>query len=151
MAHRPWKVFNEDESGIGSNLANIETDMLPKAYGANRQETINNLSRNFGAMPDSVKRQSIETIADYQGRPDDLVTIYRQSPKDLNYGDWVALNEDYANAHIGNSPQNKLWKKQVPAKEVFFAGDDLNEWGYFPKQVEFDPEITSALAKILGL
>ena len=75
-----------------------------------------------------------------RNRPDAITVIYRAVPqklgiKEINPGDWVTIDRDYAKDHGRsrfNGKYNILWKK-VPAKHVRNAGNDLNEWGYFPE------------------
>lgn len=147
--HTPgW--FDDDGNVIPSTLDNIEGngDILPKIYGDNREATLRGLL-SLGNSGDEA-RKSASVIANYRGKPNELATIYRQSPKDINYGGWVGLTDSYANLHEGNSEMNKLWSKQVPANEVFFAGDDINEWYYMPKEVKLDAELGKALDNAMG-
>lgn len=150
MSHRPDFINDETGSRFPTTLDNIEGngDILPKVYGDSREDTIRGLLRLGGSGDEHLK--SANVIADYRGKPNEMVTIYRQSPKDFNYGDWVALNDSYVDMHIGNSPDNKLWSKQVPANEVYFAGDDINEWGWFPKEVELDDAIGNEINKAIS-
>ena len=62
----------------------------------------------------------------------EMVKIYRQAPKDMNYGDWVGLTKEYADNHILGIALITSSGREVPASEVMFAGDDINEWGYYP-------------------
>lgn len=142
--HTPgW--YDDEGYPIKSTLDNIEGngDILPKIYGDSREATLRGLLSLGNRGDEAMKSASV--IANYRGKPNELATIYRQAPKDINYGDWVGLTDSYANLHEGNSELNKLWSKQVPADEVYFAGDDINEWYYLPKQVQLDDEIANEL------
>lgn len=142
--HTPgW--FDDDGYIIPSTLDNIEGngDILPKIYGNDREATLRGLL-SLGNSGEEA-RKSASVIANYRGKPNELATIYRQAPKDINYGDWVGLTDSYANLHEGNSEANKLWSKQVPASDVYFAGDDINEWYYMPKEVQLDDELANEL------
>ena len=143
MAHRPNLYLGD--SGVKFPLSNMEADpdFLPKIYGDTQQGTVNNLLR-LGNTGEEARR-SANIIAQYHNQPDKMVKVYRQAPKDMNYGDWVGLTPEYANFHEGNSPENRLWEREVPASEVMFAGDDINEWGYYPKEVQLDDELGQAL------
>lgn len=151
MSHRPGYINDEIGDMEYAPLNNIEGSgtIFPKAYGADRNETINNLVRGYGGSS-AEHRRAAEIIADAQGQPEKMVTIYRQSPKDFNYGDWVALTPEYANLHEGNSELNKLFKKEVPASEVVFAGDDINEWGWFPREVQLDDALGAEVDKAIA-
>lgn len=147
--HTPgW--YDDDGNVIASTLDNIEGngDILPKIYGDNREATLRGLL-SLGNRGDEAMK-SAGVIANYRGKPDAMATIYRQAPKDINYGDWVGLTDSYANLHEGNSELNKLWSKEVPANEVYFAGDDINEWYYLPKEVQLDDDIAKALDKAMS-
>lgn len=65
------------------------------------------------------------------------VTIYRASTGDsINKGDWITLSKSYAEHHNYSwlDGKGKILSKQVKAKDIQFAGDDLAEWGYFPEK-----------------
>lgn len=55
--------------------------------------------------------------------------------KSINHGDWVSIDRRYAVEHGEGRFNGKytILSKQVPAKHVRNAGNDLNEWGYFPE------------------
>jgi hypothetical protein len=64
-----------------------------------------------------------------------MVTIYRGVPKKfkdqgIRPGDWVALSKRYAKEHGGVG--SIVIKEKVPAKHVYWAGTDENEWWYTP-------------------
>ena len=65
----------------------------------------------------------------YYGGP--KVTIYRSVPKgvtEIRPGDWVTLDVNYAKQHGRGS----VVSRTVPAKDVMWAGTDMNEWFYVP-------------------
>lgn len=148
MGHRPNLYIGDSETKFP--LSNMEADpsYFPKIYGENREETLRNLLSLGGTGPEHQRSASI--IANYHNQPDKMVKIYRQAPKDMNYGDWVGLTKEYADYHIGNHPDNQLWEREVPAGEVMFAGDDINEWGYYPKEVQLDDELGTAIDNALA-
>lgn len=143
MGHRPNLYVGDSETKFPLSNMEADPDYLPKIYGDNEASTVRNLLMLGNTGPDA--QQSARIIAKYQNQPDKMVKIYRQAPKDMNYGDWVGLTKEYADNHIGNSPNNQLWEREVPASEVMFAGDDINEWGYYPKEVQLDDEIANEL------
>lgn len=80
-------------------------------------------------------RQSISAIQKLRGKPEAMVTIYRASPKnELNGGDWVSLSRDYAKGE-SLSEGVKVYSFRVKASDVKWAGDSLNEFGYFGKPI----------------
>lgn len=91
-------------------------------------------------------QQSYEAIQAARGNPNAEVTIYRGVPdKDdittINPGDFVTLSPKYAELHAssGYGPSGedagKVISQRVKVKDVYFAGDDVNEFGYFPTDV----------------
>lgn len=143
MGHRPNLYVGDSETKFPLSNMEADPDYLPKIYGDNEASTVRNLLMLGNTGPDA--QRSAKIIAQYQNQPDKMVKIFRQAPKDMNYGDWVGLTKEYADNHIGNSPNNQLWEREVPASEVMFAGDDINEWGYYPKEVQLDDEIANEL------
>lgn len=84
-----------------------------------------------------IGRADVKLAQTYRGKPDHPVNIYRAVPKgvkDINPGDWVAINRDYAKWHGESNLGNKftILKKTVPAKHIINPGDSPSEWGYFP-------------------
>ena len=86
-------------------------------------------------------KQSYDAIKKAKGNPDAEVTIYRAVPNQeninkINEGDWVTLSKKYAELHSRNSndpdEDGKVLTKKVKVKDLYFAGDDVNEFGYFP-------------------
>jgi hypothetical protein len=91
-------------------------------------------------------QQSYQAIQAVRGNPDAEVTIYRGVPDSddittINPGDFVTLSPKYAELHAasGYGPRGdeagKVISQKVKVKDVYFAGDDVNEFGYFPTDV----------------
>lgn len=77
--------------------------------------------------------ESFNVLSRIRGNPEAEVTIYRASPKnELNKGDWITLSKSYAKGEslTENTPVNSF---KVKAKDIQFAGDDINEFGYYPQ------------------
>lgn len=88
-------------------------------------------------------QQSYRAIQAVRGNPDAEVTIYRGVPDSddittINPGDFVTLSPKYAELHAasGYGPRGedagKVISQRVKVRDVYFAGDDVNEFGYFP-------------------
>jgi hypothetical protein len=63
------------------------------------------------------------------------ITIYRAVPEgvtDIRPGDWVALSKSYAARHVREGSGHVLTKR-VPAIDVAWAGTDMNEYYYAPR------------------
>ena len=71
------------------------------------------------------------------------VTIYRAVPNEdnitkINEGDFVTLSKKYAELHgasgygsMGNDA-GKILEMKVKVKDLYWDGNDVNEFGYFP-------------------
>jgi hypothetical protein len=90
-------------------------------------------------------QQSYRAIMKAKGNPDAEVTIYRAVPNEdsitsINEGDFVTLSPKYAEIHgsEGYGPNGndagKVISQKVKVKDIYFAGDDVNEFGYYPSQ-----------------
>ena len=125
MSHRPRedgpRAFNltEAKDEYGDNM--IPMDMYDNWYGARQNNPWD--------------AESIAALQRVRDLPDELIDIYRASPKnELNPGDWVTLSQAYANQHA-SSNASKAFKYSVPARDLRWAMDDINEFGYFPDQM----------------
>ena len=73
-----------------------------------------------------------------RNRPEADVKIYRAVPnkdeiKDINPGDWVTTNLEYAKDHgEARFDNHKILTKNVKAKELFTDGNSFHEFGYHP-------------------
>ena len=100
-----------------------------------------------GDAQDRAAKESIRALKAIRGKPTAMVTVYRAAPagSKLNPGDWVSLSKTYATRH-GISPDDDSSKDlpvlsmKVRASDVRWAGDDLNEFGYFPGDGLMDVE-----------
>src|ERR1035437_2321977 len=86
-------------------------------------------------------RQSARAVRDAMNKVKNgekaTVTIYRAVPKSLKEGsvrngDWVSLSENYATEHAKHvlDGSYKIISKEVPISDVWWDGNDINEWGY---------------------
>jgi hypothetical protein len=87
-------------------------------------------------------QESYEVISSVFENPDAEVMIYRAVPKninDINSGDWITLSPKYAELHAasGYGPRGdeagKVISQKVKVKDIYWGGDDVNEFGYFPE------------------
>lgn len=92
--------------------------------------------RWYGSRGTPEDLESISVLKKVKGNPEAEVTIFRASPKDeWNYGDWITLSKKYAQTHAeGNNL--KVFSKIVKAKDIRWAMDDINEFGYFPESTK---------------
>ena len=133
MSHR---APSYDEDGTDKSLIDVANnkdnirDSLEEQFRMNRDQ---NREESVAAI-----RQALQEIE--QGK-NPTVTIYRAVPKSLKEGsvrngDWVTLSEAYAKQH-GRHALNgdyRIMKENVPAANLYWDGNDINEWGYDDKR-----------------
>ena len=130
MAHRPSKGATLDD--ITSSVENENDDYspaMPKDFYEHPEY--------YGNMNDVSYKESFEAIKKARGNKDGTVTIYRATTGEtINDGDWITLSKSYAEHHNNTwlGDKGKVIKMEVPIKDVRFAGDDFNEFGYFPEK-----------------
>ena len=96
------------------------------------------------------RKQDNDTIAiirSLRNNPDKKINIYRAVPKavkDINPGDWVTINKDYAKEHGERHLDNyTVLSKKVPVKEIYTDGNSIHEWGWNP-QTNVSPSQTKS-------
>ena len=111
---------------FGSPATDVE-EMMPGFYEKP------NLYGSGYAQADKDSRAAIVSI---QGKPKAPVTIYRAVPESvdkINPGDWVTLSPTYAKEHLrSNVSGGKILSQVIPAKDLWFDGNSVNEFGYDP-------------------
>lgn len=124
MSHRP----TYEDMPPAHNL--LEGGQIPKDVYEHPEFSIAS-GRNLNT--DKSAKESWSALQKIRNKPDAEVTIYRASPKnELNNGDWVTFSKNYAKDSIEGTAE-KVHSFKVKAKDVIFAGDDINEFGYYPK------------------
>jgi len=87
--------------------------------------------------------ESYNAILKAKNNPDATVTIYRGVPKGvdkINEGDWVSLSPTYAREHASTGygrsgdEAGEVISQEVKVKDIYWGGDDVNEFGYFPQK-----------------
>jgi disulfide oxidoreductase YuzD len=114
-------------------------------------------ARNYGHYGgnDPMDRQTMRLAQSLRGKPDADVTIYRSVPKDekikdINQGDWVTINKQYAKEH-GESVllgDYKILEKKVKAKDIWTNADSIHEYGYDPAQSVVDNPFQTAFTQV---
>ena len=132
MAHRAPSF---DEEGPGKNLIDV----------ANNKDNIrDSLNEQMRMNKDTNREESSaaisKAISDIEKSGKATVTIYRAVPKSLKEGsvrngDWVTLSESYARQHGNHALEGnyRIIKEDVPAENLYWDGNDINEWGYDDK------------------
>lgn len=123
MNHRPTKT------GVtADNLVNKDAELTMPDDVYEKPE------RYFATSPKATQ-ESMQVLNSVRGKPDATVTVYRATVGDsINDGDWVTLSKSYAEEHNSHSLNGggNILAKEVSVKDIQWAGDDINEWGYFP-------------------
>ena len=133
MSHR---APSYDEDGTDKSLIDV----------ANNKDNIrDSLEEQFRMNRDRNREESVaaisQAIQEIEQGKNPNVTIYRAVPKSLKEGsvrngDWVTLSEAYAKQH-GRHALNgdyRIMKENVPAANLYWDGNDINEWGYDDKR-----------------
>lgn len=82
---------------------------------------------------DKAYKESYDVIKNMRGDPEKVITIYRAGKvNSFNEWDWVSLSKTYAEEHASRMWSEWVFSKKVKAKDIQFAGDDINEFWYFP-------------------
>ncbi len=125
MTHRPTETgITADNLLKRGNEVEMPRDMYdhPEYYSSGNKKWIN---------------ETMDQLNKVRNNPDGEITIYRATSGDkINEGDWITLSKNYAQTHLESQLDNKgqILEMKVKAKDIQFAGDVLEEWGYFPKK-----------------
>ena len=74
-----------------------------------------------------------------KGNPEHPITVYRAVPgefkgSEINPGDWVTPNLDYAHEHVKRFDDYHVIEKTVPAKHIWTDANSIHEFGYDPSE-----------------
>ena len=125
MAHRPTETGITADNLTNQNVESpIPKDIYehPEYYSSGNKTWIN---------------ETIEQLNKVKNNPNGEVIIYRATTGDkINSGDWITLSKKYAEKHNESQldGKGKVLEMKVKATDIQFAGDVLEEWGYFPKK-----------------
>lgn len=123
MSHRPTQTGLTADNLINQN---VETPMPKDIY---------NHPEYYFQMSEKSSQESMSVLRKVRGNPNAEITIYRATPgSKINRGDWITLSKSYAKWHNQSQFDGKanVLEMRVKAKDVQYAGDDINEFGYFP-------------------
>lgn len=129
MSHR---APSYDKEGIDKSMIDV----------ANNKDNIrDSLNEQMRMNQDKNRKESVNAInnalssIEKDGKA--IVTIYRAVPKSIKEsnvrnGDWVTLSESYAKQHGNHALEGnyRIIKEEVPAENLYWDGNDINEWGY---------------------
>jgi len=110
------------------------TSASPYSFRDNNED---DAGRRLGNEAYQETLEFVKLLKENQGNPDKIVTIYRYSPEnELNPGDWITPSYSYATQHgliMGDDYEENVWMHKVKLKDIRWAGDALEEWGYHPE------------------
>lgn len=120
MGHRPT------ETGATVDNITLNGDVMPNDFYTH--------PHYYADMNDQSYKESYKAILNVKDNPNAEIEIYRAGVNgELNNGDWVTLSKTYALEHskseFGDNAQ--VNKYTVNVSNVHFAGDDINEFGFF--------------------
>jgi len=123
MGHRP----SYEGMPPAHNL--IEGDAIPKDVYEHPEWSVAS-----NGLKDKSTRESWEAVKKIRNNPEAEITVYRATrKKQLNNGDWITFSKNYAEDSIEPNSGEKVFSFKIKAKDAVFAGDDINEFGYYPK------------------
>ena len=132
---------------IGNDINNLgtETDYFmnhrpSEGYGnaSNFEENMPDIFEHpewYLNLDEKYNKESLNALKKVRNNPDAELTIYRATiGNKINPGDWVTPSKAYAEYHNSSQFDGKgnVLEMKVKAKDIQFAGDDINEFGYFP-------------------
>lgn len=133
--------------GIGNDINNlgIETDYFMNHRPSEGYGNASNFETNMAGifehpewylnLDEKYNNESLNALKKVRNNPEAEITIYRATPGNkINVGDWVTPSKSYAQYHNNTQFNGKgnILEIKVKAKDILFAGDDINEFGYFP-------------------
>lgn len=128
MAHRPTETGLTTDNLLKKAKTEDDVELPKDIYEHPEYYSMNNKE---------ILKETMGQLNKVRNNPDAEITIYRATPGDkINNGDWVSLSKKYVEMHNESQLDNKgnILEMKVKAKDVQFAGDTLEEWGYFPKK-----------------
>lgn len=132
MAHR---APSYDEEGIDKSMVDIANNRDRIRESLDEQLRMNR-DRNRDESAKAIEK-ALSAI-DRGEKP--TVTIYRAVSKSLKEGkvrngDWVTLSKSYAEQHGNHALGGNfhIMAEEVPAENLYWDGNDINEWGYDDK------------------
>lgn len=131
MTHRP------SESGVYASDITKTTNTEDYENGEYMPSDVYEHPEWYFNMNEDYSKESYSVLKKIKGKPNADITIYRATTGNkINNGDWVTLSKKYAEHHNNSQFNGKgnILELKVKAKDIQWAGDDINEFGYFPTE-----------------
>lgn len=140
MSHRPTQtgVYADDLAKVG-----FDDIALPKDIYDNPQF--------YTGMDKNVLDETMAQLNAVRGNPDGQINIYRATLGDtFNDGDWITLSPTYAENHLRDQlgGNGRVISQKVNVRDIQHAGDDLAEWGFYPRTRELPEDVQSLLPQL---
>lgn len=146
ISHQPSGPKDENPIRLDNLTKTVtgETAGYPEDFYGNQGARIYAPPRSFADDEYGIaNEESYDVIRNVRNNPDAEVTIYRAVPDSddintINEGDWITLSPKYAEVHAASGygrsgdEAGKVISQKVKVKDIYWAGDDVNEFGYFP-------------------
>jgi hypothetical protein len=146
ISHQPSGPKDENPIRLDDLTKTVtgETAGYPEDFYGNQGARIYAPPRSFADDEYGIaNEESYDVIRNVRNDPDAEVTIYRAVPDSddintINEGDWITLSPKYAEVHAASGygrsgdEAGKVISQKVKVKDIYWAGDDVNEFGYFP-------------------
>jgi hypothetical protein len=136
-----WVKGQGEQSYRSTHQINIKTaSPITKIDDGTLNSFVDEFKRQYGYP--ALKSKEVNKIKTIISNPEADVKIYRASPKnELNDGDWVTIDKDYAN-DIKRQNGGKVYEYTVKAEDLFYPKTvegfkelpSLNKWGAFQYQ-----------------
>ncbi|MGN1217138.1 MAG: LPD23 domain-containing protein, partial [Phocaeicola sp.] len=129
MSHRAPSFDDEGYNKSMVDVANNKDDIR----GSLNEQMRMNRDKNREESATAINK----ALSDIEKEGKATVTIYRAVPKSIKErnvrnGDWVTFSESYAKQHGNHALEGnyRIIKEDVPAENLYWDGNDINEWGY---------------------
>ena len=135
--------YETDEArrnAVGEDSPDLNVEDMAAGYNNQPEDIFVHPNKYSQGLPTSEESgKAIQTAIDdiRNGKKDVKVKVYRAVPTSvkegkLRNGDWVTPSKQYAEIHGDNRLDGKyrIIEDEVPASELWWDGNDVNEWGY---------------------
>lgn len=145
MSHRPSQtgIYADDLTRVG-----FDDIALPKDIYDNPQY----YTYMYNETPD-VMNETMAQLNAVRGNPNGMVDIYRATTGNtFNDGDWITLSPSYAKQHLQDQlgGNGRVISQKVNVHDIQHAGDDLAEWGFYPRERVLPEETQSLLSQLVS-
>ena len=139
----PDEIMPESADYRGTHAAPMKSEDLSTAPGHELNKVYPediygpNGYRYYGHGDWDMDKDTLQLMSQARDNPEHSITIYRAVPAEfkdteINPGDWVTPNLDYAHQHARRFDDYHVLEKTVPAKHIWNDANSIHEYGYDP-------------------